>query len=76
MSPMTRPPPPVFGPPLEFKIYEINQRLRDRPEFPNRWWWENFAMEFFDDTATMLISFCTPTEGEKHFSEFDINWSY
>lgn len=70
VSPMGRPAPNVhYGPPLEYKIYDINRRLRQRPDYPDRWWWEQFALEFFDDTATMLISFYTPGEGEKHYSE-------
>ncbi|XP_067935009.1 LIM domain-binding protein 2-like isoform X2 [Watersipora subatra] len=68
LSPMARPPAPVYAPSLEHKIHEINRRLQERPDFNSQWWWDGFAMEFFDDTATMLISFCTPTDGEKHFT--------
>lgn len=70
MSPMPRAAAPVYAPPLEYKIHEINQRLRNQPEMQHRWWWDSFALEFFDDMATMIISFCTEDEREQHFSKF------
>ena len=72
LSPMMRPPAPVYPPSLENKICEINRRLRERPGVVESWWWDNFVLEFFDDAATMLISFYCPTEGEKHFSKINI----
>lgn len=56
-------------PSMELKITEMNKRLKQKPPYIDHYWWDHFAIEFFDDSASMLISFYTPNEGEKHFSK-------
>jgi len=61
---------PLMSSQVELKVHEINKRLKQRPSYPDSWWWEQFAVEFFDDNATLTISFFTESEGERNFSKF------
>ncbi|XP_030643878.1 LIM domain-binding protein 2b isoform X2 [Chanos chanos] len=42
----------------EYRIHELNKRLQSRPEDCDNLWWEAFTTEFFQDDATLTLSFC------------------
>lgn len=41
----------------EFRIYEMNKRLWQRSEEADNLWWDAFATEFFEDDATLTVTF-------------------
>jgi hypothetical protein len=41
-----------------FRIYDMNKRLQQRTEESDNLWWDAFATEFFEDDATLSLSFC------------------
>lgn len=51
----------------DVRIYELNRRLQHRIEDADNVWWDAFATEFFDDDATMTLSFCLE-DGPKRYS--------
>ncbi|KAL5022353.1 hypothetical protein ScPMuIL_001508 [Solemya velum] len=60
-SPMDREPAmarhtPYMGQP-DYRIYELNKRLQQRTEDSDNLWWDAFATEFFEDDATLTLSF-------------------
>lgn len=69
VHPHTPPHPPQrsFLPSPEFKIYELNKRLHNRPQDCDNIWWDSFVSEFFEDNATLSIAFCLE-DGPKQFS--------
>ena len=52
----------------EFRIYEMNRRLQQRNEESDNLWWDAFANEFFEDDATLTITFCLE-DGPKRYSK-------
>ena len=65
------PPPPSFYDMRqpEFRIYEMNRRLQQRGDESDNLWWDAFANEFFEDDATLTITFCLE-DGPKRYSEY------
>ncbi|RWS22570.1 LIM domain-binding protein 2-like protein [Leptotrombidium deliense] len=57
---------PYFGSP-DFRIYEINKRLQQRTEESDNLWWDAFATEFFEDDATLTLTFCLE-DGPKRYT--------
>lgn len=51
----------------DVRIYELNRRLQHRIEDADNVWWDAFASEFFDDDATLTLSFCLE-DGPKRYS--------
>lgn len=70
MNPSSPMMPVSTGAILELKINELNRRLRHCADSKNHWWWDQFASEFFDDSAYIFLSYCTTDDGEKHFSRY------
>uniref|UniRef100_A0A673T7B7 LIM domain binding 2 n=1 Tax=Suricata suricatta TaxID=37032 RepID=A0A673T7B7_SURSU len=52
----------------EYRIYEMNKRLQSRTEDSDNLWWDAFATEFFEDDATLTLSFCLE-DGPKRYKE-------
>ncbi|CAI9732870.1 Hypothetical predicted protein [Octopus vulgaris] len=42
----------------EYRIYDLNKRLQQRTEESDNLWWDAFATEFFEDDATLTLTFC------------------
>lgn len=59
---------PYFGQP-DFRLYELNKRLQQRSEAPDsdNLWWDAFATEFFEDDATLTLTFCLE-DGPKRYT--------
>ncbi|XP_063696877.1 LIM domain-binding protein 2 isoform X2 [Culicoides brevitarsis] len=56
-----------FGQP-DYRIYELNRRLQQRSEQESdNCWWDSFANEFFEDDATLTLSFCLE-DGPKRYT--------
>uniref|UniRef100_A0A493SY20 LIM domain binding 2 n=1 Tax=Anas platyrhynchos platyrhynchos TaxID=8840 RepID=A0A493SY20_ANAPP len=55
----------------EYRIYEMNKRLQSRTEDSDNLWWDAFATEFFEDDATLTLSFCLE-DGPKRYKELPI----
>ncbi|XP_055356026.1 LIM domain-binding protein 1-like isoform X2 [Paramacrobiotus metropolitanus] len=51
-----------FGMALESRVHLLNKRLLQRPEQPDNIWWDQFASEFFEDDARMVIRLEPPSE--------------
>uniref|UniRef100_A0A673T913 LIM domain binding 2 n=1 Tax=Suricata suricatta TaxID=37032 RepID=A0A673T913_SURSU len=54
----------------EYRIYEMNKRLQSRTEDSDNLWWDAFATEFFEDDATLTLSFCLE-DGPKRYKLLD-----
>lgn len=71
-SPMEREPgmharhTPYMGQP-DYRIYELNKRLQHRTEDSDNQWWDAFSTEFFEDDATLTLSFCLE-DGPKRYT--------
>ncbi|XP_015903495.1 LIM domain-binding protein 2 isoform X2 [Parasteatoda tepidariorum] len=57
---------PYFGQP-DIRIYEMNKRLQQRTEDSDNLWWDAFATEFFEDDATLTLTFCLE-DGPKRYT--------
>ncbi|KAG0713471.1 LIM domain-binding protein 2 [Chionoecetes opilio] len=57
---------PYFGQP-DFRLYELNKRLQQRSEESDNLWWDAFATEFFEDDATLTLTFCLE-DGPKRYT--------
>lgn len=51
----------------DYRIYELNKRLQQRTEESDNLWWDAFATEFFEDEATLTLSFCLE-DGPKRYT--------
>uniref|UniRef100_A0A8C5GBT6 LIM interaction domain-containing protein n=1 Tax=Gouania willdenowi TaxID=441366 RepID=A0A8C5GBT6_GOUWI len=51
----------------EYRIYEMNKRLQTRTEVSDSLWWDAFATEFFEEDATLTLSFCLE-DGPKRYT--------
>ncbi|KAJ1214281.1 hypothetical protein NDU88_001904 [Pleurodeles waltl] len=51
----------------EYRIYEMNKRLQSRTEDSDNLWWDAFATEFFEEDATLTLSFCLE-DGPKRYT--------
>ncbi|XP_069600799.1 LIM domain-binding protein 2 isoform X1 [Ranitomeya imitator] len=51
----------------EYRIYELNKRLQSRMEDSDNLWWDAFTTEFFEDDATLTLSFCLE-DGPKRYT--------
>ena len=59
---------PYFSGNAEFKIYEMNKRLQQRSDESDNLWWDAFATEFFEEDASLTLTFCLE-DGPKRYSE-------
>ncbi|XP_043671539.1 LIM domain-binding protein 2 isoform X3 [Vespula pensylvanica] len=57
---------PYFGQP-DYRLYELNKRLQQRNEDSDNLWWDSFATEFFEDDATLTLTFCLE-DGPKRYT--------
>ncbi|XP_042897421.1 LIM domain-binding protein 2 isoform X4 [Parasteatoda tepidariorum] len=57
---------PYFGQP-DYRIYEMNKRLQQRTDDSDSLWWDAFATEFFEDDATLTLTFCLE-DGPKRYT--------
>ncbi|XP_023710229.1 LIM domain-binding protein 2 isoform X2 [Cryptotermes secundus] len=57
---------PYLGQP-DYRIYELNKRLQQRSEESDNLWWDAFATEFFEDEATLTLTFCLE-DGPKRYT--------
>ncbi|XP_012281548.1 LIM domain-binding protein 2 isoform X1 [Orussus abietinus] len=57
---------PYFGQP-DYRFYELNKRLQQRTEESDNLWWDAFATEFFEDDATLTLTFCLE-DGPKRYT--------
>ncbi|XP_077290857.1 LIM domain-binding protein 2 Chi isoform X2 [Arctopsyche grandis] len=57
---------PYFGQP-DYRVYELNKRLQQRTEESDNLWWDAFATEFFEDDATLTLTFCLE-DGPKRYT--------
>lgn len=48
-------------------MYELNKRLQQRTEESDNLWWDAFATEFFEDDATLTLTFCLE-DGPKRYT--------
>ncbi|KAJ8317036.1 hypothetical protein KUTeg_004940 [Tegillarca granosa] len=60
---------PYMGQP-DYRIHELNKRLQQRTEDSDNLWWDAFATEFFEDDATLTLSFYLE-DGPKRYSKDD-----
>ncbi|XP_065584527.1 LIM domain-binding protein 2-like isoform X2 [Artemia franciscana] len=51
----------------DLRIYELNKRLQLRTEESDSQWWDAFASEFFEDDATLTLTFCLE-DGPKRYT--------
>jgi len=61
-----RRPIPYTGQP-DYRIYELNKRLQQRTEESDNLWWDSFTTEFFEDDATLTLTFCLE-DGPKRYT--------
>ncbi|XP_014480508.1 PREDICTED: LIM domain-binding protein 2 isoform X2 [Dinoponera quadriceps] len=57
---------PYFSQP-DYRLYELNKRLQQRTEESDNLWWDAFATEFFEDDATLTLTFCLE-DGPKRYT--------
>lgn len=57
---------PYFGQP-DYRLYELNKRLQQRTEESDNLWWDAFATEFFEDDATLTLTFILE-DGPKRYT--------
>ncbi|XP_065216864.1 LIM domain-binding protein 2 isoform X2 [Planococcus citri] len=57
---------PYFGQP-DVRIYELNKRLQQRTEESDNLWWDAFATEFFEDDASLTLTFSLE-DGAKRYT--------
>lgn len=57
---------PYFNQP-DYRIHELNKRLQQRSEESDSLWWDAFSTEFFEDDATMTLTFCLE-DGPKRYT--------
>ena len=46
----------------------MNKRLQQRTDESDNLWWDAFATEFFEDDATLTLTFCLE-DGPKRYSK-------
>jgi hypothetical protein len=51
----------------EYRLYEMNKRLANRPEPDFIEWWEGFSNEFFENDAKLCIQNVSDEEGTHNF---------
>ncbi|KAF7491069.1 LIM domain-binding protein 2 [Sarcoptes scabiei] len=51
----------------ENRVHEINKRLQQRSDDSDNIWWDAFASEFFEDDATLTVTFCLE-DGPKRYT--------
>ncbi|XP_025093364.1 LIM domain-binding protein 2-like isoform X3 [Pomacea canaliculata] len=61
-----RRPTPYMGQP-DYRIHELNKRLQQRNEESDNLWWDAFATEFFEDDASLTLTFCLE-DGPKRYT--------
>jgi len=59
-------PVPFMGQP-DYRIHEMNRRLQQRTEESDNLWWDAFATEFFEDDASLTLSF-SMEDGPKRYT--------
>ncbi|XP_014221769.1 LIM domain-binding protein 2-like isoform X3 [Trichogramma pretiosum] len=64
--PVPRRPTPYYGQP-DYRFYELNKRLQQRADDCDNLWWDSFANEFFEDDATLTLTFCLE-DGPKRYT--------
>ena len=47
---------PPFMPP-DYKIYQMNRRMQERPDNNDIQWWDMFVQEYFEDKSSFTLSF-------------------
>jgi hypothetical protein len=52
----------------DYRIHEMNKRLQQRTDDSDNLWWDAFATEFFEDDATLTLTFCLE-DGPKRYSK-------
>ena len=52
----------------DYRIHEMNKRLQQRTEESDNLWWDAFATEFFEDDASITLTFCLE-DGPKRYSK-------
>ncbi|XP_076437305.1 LIM domain-binding protein 2-like isoform X2 [Babylonia areolata] len=64
-----RPAPPSFmgQQQPDYRIHELNKRLQQRNEESDNLWWDAFATEFFEDDASLTLTFCLE-DGPKRYT--------
>lgn len=55
---------PILQP--DYKIFEMNKRLQQRTDESDNLWWDAFATEFFEDEASLTLTFCLE-DGPKRY---------
>ncbi|XP_031785433.1 LIM domain-binding protein 2 isoform X5 [Nasonia vitripennis] len=58
--------PPYYQQP-DYRFYELNKRLQQRTEESDNLWWDAFANEFFEDDASLTLTFCLE-DGPKRYT--------
>ncbi|XP_078741877.1 LIM domain-binding protein 1-like, partial [Lampetra fluviatilis] len=53
--------------PPDYRVYELNKRLQSHTEESDNVWWDAFVTEFFEDDATLSVSFCLE-DGPKRYT--------
>ncbi|XP_036439365.1 LIM domain-binding protein 2b [Colossoma macropomum] len=51
----------------DYRVHELNKRLQSRTEDCDILWWDAFCTEFFEEDATLTLSFCLE-EGPKTYT--------
>ena len=58
----------------DYRIYEMNKRLQQRTDESDNLWWDAFATEFFEDDASLTLTFCLE-DGPKRYSALNISFT-
>ncbi|KAL8609388.1 LIM domain-binding protein 2 [Nucella lapillus] len=64
---MPRPAPFMGQQPPDYRLHELNKRLQQRNEESDNLWWDAFATEFFEDDASLTLTFCLE-DGPKRYT--------
>ena len=59
--------PYPYQAPFEHRIFDLNRRLQQRSDECDNLWWETFGNEFFEDDATLTLTFCLE-DGPKRYT--------
>ena len=57
---------PLPIPQPDYRIHEMNKRLQQRTDESDNLWWDAFANEFFEDDASITLTFVLEDGPKRH----------
>ena len=57
---------PLPIPQPDYRIHEMNKRLQQRTDESDNLWWDAFATEFFEDDASITLTFVLEDGPKRH----------